>query len=236
MRERSWERGEHRLAAGDPSAQGTPARGRARGPRRARPPAPAATTGAGTSYHVGHGPYAPAPPRLPWALEGRACGPVVRATAGTHRRLAQAPAAEPNAKRPTGTARVPGRAQARSAFAAGLRHHHQRRRGRRRPGKDYLAFSANVWNAGPAPLVVDGFRSPGKDLMDAYQYFYDADGQAGRLHPDRHHGVGPARRPRALALHRLRQLPAAEARTRRRPCAAARRPSAWPTPTRSTTR
>lgn len=44
-------------------------------------------------------------------------------------------------------------------------------------GKDYLAFSANVWNAGPAPLVVDGFRSPGKDLMDSYQYFYDAAGK-----------------------------------------------------------
>lgn len=45
------------------------------------------------------------------------------------------------------------------------------------PGKDYLAFSANVWNAGPAPLVVDGFRKPGKALMDAYQYFYDANGK-----------------------------------------------------------
>ncbi|MFD5752786.1 lysyl oxidase family protein [Streptomyces sp. NPDC127033] len=44
-------------------------------------------------------------------------------------------------------------------------------------GKDYLAFSANVWNAGPAPLVVDGFRTPGKDLMDAYQYYYDASGK-----------------------------------------------------------
>ncbi|KOV76826.1 protein-lysine 6-oxidase [Streptomyces sp. NRRL WC-3618] len=44
-------------------------------------------------------------------------------------------------------------------------------------GKDYLAFSANVWNAGPAPLVVDGFRQRGKDLMDAYQYFYDAHGK-----------------------------------------------------------
>ena len=44
-------------------------------------------------------------------------------------------------------------------------------------GKDYLAFSANVWNAGPAPLVVDGFRKPGADLMDAYQYFYDAKGK-----------------------------------------------------------
>ncbi|MFJ3667809.1 lysyl oxidase family protein [Streptomyces sp. NPDC090106] len=44
-------------------------------------------------------------------------------------------------------------------------------------GKDYLAFSANVWNAGPAPLVVDGFRKPGAGLMDAYQYFYDAHGK-----------------------------------------------------------
>jgi hypothetical protein len=44
-------------------------------------------------------------------------------------------------------------------------------------GKDYLAFSANVWNAGPAPLVVDGFRKPGAELMDSYQYFYDAKGK-----------------------------------------------------------
>jgi hypothetical protein len=34
-----------------------------------------------------------------------------------------------------------------------------------------------VWNAGPAPLVVDGFRTPGKPTMDAYQYFYDAKGR-----------------------------------------------------------
>ncbi|MEU1596792.1 lysyl oxidase family protein [Streptomyces sp. NPDC005708] len=45
------------------------------------------------------------------------------------------------------------------------------------PGKDYLAFSATVWNGGPSPLVVDGFRSPGKEKMDAYQYFYDAKGK-----------------------------------------------------------
>jgi hypothetical protein len=42
---------------------------------------------------------------------------------------------------------------------------------------DYLAFSANVWNAGPSPLVVDGFRRAGTGLMDAYQYFYDAKGE-----------------------------------------------------------
>jgi hypothetical protein len=42
--------------------------------------------------------------------------------------------------------------------------------------KTYLNFGATVWNAGPSPLVVDGFRTkPGED-MDAYQYFYDNDG------------------------------------------------------------
>ncbi|MFI5731075.1 lysyl oxidase family protein [Kribbella sp. NPDC051587] len=44
-------------------------------------------------------------------------------------------------------------------------------------GKDFLAFSATVWNAGPSPLVLDGFRRQGKDLMDAYQYFYDDKGK-----------------------------------------------------------
>ena len=40
----------------------------------------------------------------------------------------------------------------------------------------YLRFSATVWNAGDSPLVVDGFRREGEDEMDAYQYFFDADG------------------------------------------------------------
>ncbi|GAA4694706.1 lysyl oxidase family protein [Nocardioides conyzicola] len=54
----------------------------------------------------------------------------------------------------------------------------------------YLRFSATVWNAGDSPLVVDGFRQNGKDLMDAYQYFFDADGNqtgyqsVGHLHWD----------------------------------------------------
>jgi hypothetical protein len=43
-------------------------------------------------------------------------------------------------------------------------------------GRDYLSFAATVWAAGTSPLVVDGFRRPGEDIMDAYQYFYDADG------------------------------------------------------------
>ncbi|WP_433337246.1 lysyl oxidase family protein [Spirillospora sp. CA-294931] len=44
------------------------------------------------------------------------------------------------------------------------------------PKRDYLAFSANVWNAGPSTLVVDGFRVK-QGLMDAYQYFFDGKGK-----------------------------------------------------------
>ena len=40
----------------------------------------------------------------------------------------------------------------------------------------YINFGATVWNAGPSPLVVDGFRRPGTKLMDAYQYFFDNSG------------------------------------------------------------
>lgn len=38
--------------------------------------------------------------------------------------------------------------------------------------RDILQFAATVWNAGPSPLVVDGFRRPGQEVMDAYQSFY----------------------------------------------------------------
>lgn len=39
---------------------------------------------------------------------------------------------------------------------------------------DLLGFGADVWNAGPGPMVVDGFRPKGgpTDIMDAYQQFY----------------------------------------------------------------
>lgn len=40
----------------------------------------------------------------------------------------------------------------------------------------YLQFSATVWNAGDSPMVVDGFRRGTTDVMDAYQYFIDSDG------------------------------------------------------------
>jgi Lysyl oxidase len=45
-----------------------------------------------------------------------------------------------------------------------------------RKAGDFLSFAATPWNAGPAPLLVEGFRRPGEELMDAYQYFRDADG------------------------------------------------------------
>ena len=43
---------------------------------------------------------------------------------------------------------------------------------------DALGFAASPWNAGPAPMVIEGFRRPDSDVMDAYQYFYDRDGNA----------------------------------------------------------
>ncbi|WP_405796075.1 lysyl oxidase family protein [Streptomyces sp. NBC_01506] len=145
-----------------------------------RPAAPAApTSGAGPSYNVGHGPLIPAPPALPWALKKSSLRSAVAPVGDGPGRTdgsRKAPGAEPNAKRPTGKASVPDvpKPDLRSLPAYGIEISDG---GQDVKGKDYLAFSANVWNAGPAQLVVDGFRKPGKELMDAYQYFYDADGK-----------------------------------------------------------
>jgi hypothetical protein len=63
---------------------------------------------------------------------------------------------------------------------------------RRRRG-DYLTFGATVWAGGASPLVVEGFRRPGEDVMDGWQYFY-REGQpigrtsAGRLESDPRRG------------------------------------------------
>jgi len=40
-------------------------------------------------------------------------------------------------------------------------------------GRDYLDFGATLWNAGPGPLVVEGFRQGAGDLMTATQFLYD---------------------------------------------------------------
>lgn len=81
----------------------------------------------------------------------------------------------PHGARPTGKPSAPTgpRPDLRSAPAWGI----VLDRGGRGSKRTYLDFSATVWNAGPSPLVVDGFRQPGKPLMDAYQYFYDSRGK-----------------------------------------------------------
>jgi hypothetical protein len=119
----------------------------------------------------------PAPPALPWALKRR--GPsVAQAGDGPGRtdgsRLM--PALRPAERPPSGRESVPDvpKPDLRSLPARDIAV------SRGEPGDpagDYLVFSATVWNAGPAALVVDGFRAPGEDLMDAYQYFYDAGGK-----------------------------------------------------------
>lgn len=151
------------------------------GPGHAPTPAQAAapvTSGAGPSYNVGHGPLRAAPPALPWALKKKQAARSVPVgdkggqTDGSRKALAL----QPLSKRPTGKASVPDvpKPDLRSLPAYGIV---VTDGDKDIPGKDYLAFSANVWNAGPAQLVVDGFRSPGKAKMDAYQYFYDAKGK-----------------------------------------------------------
>lgn len=37
--------------------------------------------------------------------------------------------------------------------------------------RGYLNFNSTEWNAGPGPMVVDGFRGDAESTMDAYQYF-----------------------------------------------------------------
>lgn len=46
--------------------------------------------------------------------------------------------------------------------------------------RDFIAFSATVWNAGPAPLLVEGYRRPNEAVMDAWQYFMRGDEVVGR--------------------------------------------------------
>jgi hypothetical protein len=54
------------------------------------------------------------------------------------------------------------------------------------PNGNNLTFAATLWNAGDSPLVVDGFRVDGEDEMDAYQYFFDADGNQTGYQPVGH--------------------------------------------------
>src|SRR4051812_40481366 len=83
------------------------------------------------------------------------------------------PAARPAAERPAGAGTVPAgpRPDLRSLPAWGIKIGGEEGEA----GHDYLAFNATVWAAGRSPLVVDGFRRD-ENMMDAYQYFYDAQG------------------------------------------------------------
>ncbi|MEV5316679.1 lysyl oxidase family protein [Streptomyces sp. NPDC052687] len=136
-------------------------------------------TGHASGHHYGpRGADAPTPPALSHALADRGRAHHLGDGPGHTDGSRIAPALKPNAERPTGRAGVPANVpkpdlRSLPAWDIAITDGEDGDV----PGKDYLAFSANVWNAGPAPLVVDGFRSPGKDLMDAYQYFYDANGK-----------------------------------------------------------
>ncbi|MFJ2217202.1 lysyl oxidase family protein [Streptomyces sp. NPDC101062] len=152
--------GGHSMSAGSPAA------------------APSAAHG---GHHDGRGADAPTPPELPHVLKngGKAVSRSAAPGDGTGRTDGSRikPGLKAAKARPTGRASVPDvpkpDLRALPAWDIAITDGEDGDIA----GKDYLAFSANVWNAGPAPLVVDGFRSPGKDLMDAYQYFYDADGK-----------------------------------------------------------
>lgn len=176
VRERSWEEDRSRSAAHGSHAS---AHSGHSGHGAMTAPAPAAvTSGAGPTYNVGHGPLTAAPPALPWAVKKAAGARAAQVGDGPGQTdgSRQAPAVPPNAERPAGKAVVPNvpKPDLRSLPAYGITISDGEGD---TTGKDYLAFSANVWNAGPAQLVVDGFRTPGKALMDAYQYFYDAKGK-----------------------------------------------------------
>jgi hypothetical protein len=61
--------------------------------------------------------------------------------------------------------------------------------------RDLLHFAATEWNAGPQPLVVEGYRQSGQARMDAFQYFYENGQAVGKSHvgelefdPQRGHG------------------------------------------------
>ncbi|KFG01954.1 lysyl oxidase family protein [Streptomyces europaeiscabiei] len=131
------------------------------------------------THHFGpRGADAPTPPELPYALVDRGRAKHLGDGAGHTDGSRIASPLKANAKRPTGKAGVAKNVpkpdlRSLPAWDIAITDGEDGDV----PGKDYLAFSANVWNAGPAPLVVDGFRKPGADLMDAYQYFYDAKGK-----------------------------------------------------------
>ncbi len=51
----------------------------------------------------------------------------------------------------------------------------------RRLHRDYLNFGATVWDRGPSPMVVEGFRRQGEPIMDAWEFFYSNGVAVGRI-------------------------------------------------------
>ncbi|QYX78692.1 lysyl oxidase family protein [Streptomyces akebiae] len=131
------------------------------------------------NHHYGpRGADAPTPPEISYALKDRGLANHLGDGKGHTDGSRIAPALQAAPKRPTGKAGAPANVpkpdlRSLPAWDIAITDGEDGDVA----GKDYLAFSANVWNAGPAPLVVDGFRKPGADLMDSYQYFYDAKGK-----------------------------------------------------------
>ncbi len=51
----------------------------------------------------------------------------------------------------------------------------------RKSDRDYLDFGATVWDKGPSPMVIEGFRRPdGAPVMDGWEYFYSNGVPVGR--------------------------------------------------------
>ncbi|WP_020574128.1 lysyl oxidase family protein [Actinopolymorpha alba] len=102
-------------------------------------------------------------------------------TAQSHRAKPTSPVPQPAAIRPTGKPRIPKgpKPDLRSLPAWGIQltDDWDREGVRAKTPAQYLAFNATVWTAGTSPLVVDGFRRSGEDVMDAYQYFFDSKGK-----------------------------------------------------------
>ncbi|HWL91886.1 MAG TPA: hypothetical protein VNP90_11040 [Actinomycetota bacterium] len=90
-----------------------------------------------------------------------------RAPAGTSERRRLTPAGITSAPDPSTLPDL----VALPAYGIGIAHHRDR---------DFLQFGADVWDRGPASLVVEGFRAPDEDRMDAYQYFLDDGAVVGR--------------------------------------------------------
>ncbi|MGW0845543.1 lysyl oxidase family protein [Streptomyces sp. NPDC002787] len=152
--------------------------GGAHGGDHAAQSAPAGQPTPDNPHYGPRGADAPTPPELSYALKDRGLAHHLGDGKGHTDGSRIAPALKAAPKRPTGKAGAPAnipKPDLRSLPAWDIAITDGEDGDA--PGKDYLAFSANVWNAGPAPLVVDGFRKPGADLMDSYQYFYDAKGK-----------------------------------------------------------